>query len=96
MKVAKKKKLKLLDVSEYLGNDSDRKIKVKNLFNKVKSVFQEKGLNLPNSTQIEICGQNSKKQPFVLVLFSKSSDARTFENQAAQARRKGGPQNQNL
>ena len=78
-----------MDVSEYLGNISDRKIQAWNLFNKVQSVFQEKGLNLLKSTRFETWGQDSKKQTFVLALFSNSSDARMFENKAVQARKKG-------
>ena len=83
------KQLKLLEVSEFLGNDSDRKVQARNLFNKVSSVFKDNGLSLPSSTKIEIWGYDKKKNPFVVAQFSNTSEARTFENQAAQARKKG-------
>ena len=83
------KQMKLTEVSEYLGNNPDRKVRARKLFDTVRSVFQDNGLVLPNSTRIEIWGQDKKKQPFPLALFSSTSDARTFENQVAQARKKG-------
>ena len=83
------KQLKLTEVSELLGNDSDRKVQAKNLSNKVSSVFKDNGLSLPSSTRIEIWGHDKKKNPFVVAQFSNTSEARTFENQAAQARKKG-------
>ena len=64
-----KKQLKLTEVSEYLGNDPDRKVRAKNFFNTVRSVFQDNGLVLPNSTRIEIWGQDKKKKLFTLALF---------------------------
>ena len=64
-------------------------VRAQNLFNTVRSVFQDNGLVLPSSTNIKIWGQDKKKQPFTLALFSSTSDARTFENQVAQARKKG-------
>ena len=79
------KQLKLTEVSELLGNDLDGK----NLFNKVSSVFKDNGLSLPSSTRIEIWGHDKKKNPFIVAQFSNTSEARTFENQAAQARKKG-------
>ena len=79
----------MLEVSEFLVNDSDRKIQIRNLFNKVSSVFKDNGLSLPSSTRFEIWGHDKKKNPFIVALFSTTSEARTFENQAAQARKKG-------
>ena len=78
------KQLKLTEVSGFLGNDSDRKVQARNLFNKVSSVFNDNGLSLPSSTRIEIWGHDKKKNPFVVAQFSNTSEARTFENQAAQ------------
>ena len=72
-----------------MGNYSDRKVQARNLFNKVSSVFKDNGLSLPSSTRIEIWGHDKKKNPFVIAQFSNTSEARTFENQAAQARKKG-------
>ena len=63
-------------------------VQVGNLFNKVSSAFQEKGLSLPKRTRNKIWGQDKRKQPFILSLFSNSSEARTFENQVSQARKK--------
>ena len=57
-------------------------------FNKVSTVFHVKGLKLPQSTRIEIRGQDKKKDPFILALCSTKAKARTFENQMAEARRK--------
>ena len=79
------KQLKLTEISEYLGNDSDRKVQARNLFNKVSTVFKDNGFNLPSR---EIWGQDKKKQPITLALFATTSDARTLENQVAQARKK--------
>ena len=53
------------------------------LFNKVSTVFKDNGLSLPSSTQDEIWGNDKKKNPFIVALFSHTSEARTFENQAA-------------
>ena len=55
------KQLKLVEVSEHLGNDSDRKVQARNLFNKVSSVFKDNGLSLPSSTRIEIWGHDKKE-----------------------------------
>ena len=54
------KQLKLTEVSEFLGNDSDRKIQARNLFNKVSTVFKDNGLSLPSSTRFEIWGHDKK------------------------------------
>ena len=35
--------LKLTEVSEFLGNDSDGKVQARNLFNKVSTVFKDNG-----------------------------------------------------
>ena len=79
-----------MEVSEYLGNDPDRKVRARNLFNTVRTVFHNNGLTLPSSSRIEIWGQDEKKkQPLTLALFLSTSEARTFENQFVQARRKG-------
>ena len=83
------KQLKLTEVLEFFGNDSDQKVQARNLFNKVRTVFQDNGLSLPSSTRFEIWGHDKKKNPFIVALFSNTSEARTFENQAAQVRKKG-------
>ena len=64
------KQLKLVEVSEHLGNDSDRKVQARNLFNKVSLVFKDNGLSLPSSIKIEIWGYDKKKNPFVVAQFS--------------------------
>ena len=35
------KQLKLTEASEFLGNDSDRKVQARNLFNKISTVFKD-------------------------------------------------------
>ena len=60
-----------------------------NIYNKVKAVFSNNHLKLLSMTNNEVRGQNKKKKYFILALFSSISEARTFENQAAKARKKG-------
>ena len=55
------KQLKLMEVSEYLGNDPDRNVRARNLFNTVRTVFHDNGLTLPSSTRIEIWGHDEKR-----------------------------------
>ena len=58
------------------------------IFTKLKSMFSENQLNLPKSTSIEVRGKNKKNELFILALFSSVSEAKTFEHQAAEGRRK--------
>ena len=51
-------------------------------------MFDDKNIKLPKSTSIEVRGQNKKKEYFILALFSSVSEAKTFEHQAAEGRRK--------
>ena len=51
--------------------------------------FEANQLKLPASTRIEIMGQKSKKNIFILAIFSTNEDARTIEHQAAIERKKG-------
>ena len=57
-------------------------------FTKIKSMFSENHFNLPKSTSIEVRGKNKKNELFILALFSSASEAKTFEHQAAEGRRK--------
>ena len=81
------KQLKITEATEYLGNDPENKVKARHLFNIVNTVFKDNGLSLPSSTRIEIWGHDKKKQPFIVALFTSTSDVRSFENQSAQARK---------
>ena len=77
------KQLKLLEAKEYLGNDTDHKVRYRNLLNTFSTAFKNNGLNLPSSAQFKIWDHDKKKQPFILALFSSTSNARTFEIEAA-------------
>ena len=67
---------------------TDYRALASSIYTKVKSMFSENHLNLPKSTSIEVRGQNKKKEYFILALFSSISEAKTFEHQAAEGRRK--------
>ena len=51
-------------------------------------MFSANNLTFPSSTNIEVRGYK-KKEFFILALFSSIAEAKTFENQAAEARKKG-------
>ena len=68
-------------VTEYRAQDT-------NLYSKVEAMFNENHLKFPSSTSIEIRGQNKKNVLYILALFSSIAEAKTFENQAAKARKK--------
>ena len=53
----------------------------------VQSSKTRTGLSLSSSTRFEIWGRDKKKNPLIVDLFSNTSEARIFENQAAQARK---------
>ena len=83
------KQLKLWDMDQYIEKGStDYRALASSIFTKVKSMFSENHLHLPKSTSIEVRGQNKKKEYFILALFSSISEAKTFEHQAAEGRRK--------
>ena len=76
-------------MGEYIAKDiTDYRAQASNIFSKVKTMFNDNDLKLPKSTSIEIRGQNKKKEYFILALFSSISEAKTFEHQAAEGRRK--------
>ena len=52
-------------------------------------MFSASNLKFPSSTNIEIRGQNKKMEFFILAPFSSIAEAKTFENQVAEARKKG-------
>ena len=56
---------------------------------KSKPCLTKNQLKLSSNTNIEIRGQNKKKEFFILATFSSIAEAKTFENQAAEARKKG-------
>ena len=83
------KQLKLWNMEEYVDKKiADYRAQASSLFTKIKSMFSENHLNFPKSTIIEVRGKNKKGDLFILALFSSSSEARTFEHQAAEGRRK--------
>ena len=83
------KLLKLWDMGAYISNDTtDYRAQASSIFSKIKTLFTDNNLKLPKSTSIEIRGQNRKKEYFILALFSSLSEARAFEHQAAEGRRK--------
>ena len=83
------KLLKLWDMGEYIVKDTiDYRAQASSIFSKVKALFNDNNLKLPKSTSIEVRGQNKKKEYFILALFSSLSEARAFEHQAAEGRRK--------
>ena len=83
------KLLKLWDMGEYIAKDTtDYRAQASSIFSKVKNLFNDNNLKLPKSTSIEVRGQNKKKEYFILALFSSLSEARAFEHQAAEGRRK--------
>ena len=67
---------------------TDYRAQSSSIFTKLKSMFSENQLNLPKSTSIEVRGKNKKNELFILALFSSVSEAKTFEHQAAEGRRK--------
>ena len=69
-------------------NTTDFRALASSIFTKIKSMFSDNHLNLPKSTSIEVRGKNKKGEPFILALFSSPSEAKTFEHQAAEGRRK--------
>ena len=83
------KQLKLWNMEQYVDkNTTDFRALASSIFTKIKSMFSENHLNLPKSTSIEVRGKNKKGEPFILALFSSPSEAKTFEHQAAEGRRK--------
>ena len=58
------------------------------IFSKVKTMFNDNVLKLPKSTSIEVRGQKMKKEHFNLALFSSVPEAKTYEHQATEGRRK--------
>ena len=58
------------------------------IFSKVETMFNDNNLKLPKTTNIEVRGQNKRKEYFILALFSSISEAKTFEHQGAEGRRK--------
>ena len=78
------KLLKLWDMEEYIAKDiTDYCAQASSIFSKVKTMFNDNNLKLPKSTSIEVKGQNKKMEYFILALFSSTSEAETFEHQAA-------------
>ena len=76
-------------MGEYIAKDiTDYRAQASSIFSKVKTLFNDNNLKLPKSTSIEIRGQNKKKEYVILALFSSISEAKTFEHQAAEGRRK--------
>ena len=67
---------------------TDYRAQSSSIFTKLKSMFSENHLNLPKSTSIEVRGKNKKNELFILALFSSPSEAKTFEHQASEGRRK--------
>ena len=83
------KQLKLWDMDQYIEKGiTDYRALASSIYTSVKSMFTENHLHLPKSTSIEVRGQNKKKEYFILALFSSISEAKTFEHQAAEGRRK--------
>ena len=76
-------------MDKYIAKDiTDYRALSSSIFSKIKSMFNDNNLNLPKSTSIEVRGQNKKKEYFILALFSSISEAKTFEHQVAEGRRK--------
>ena len=83
------KQLKLWNMDRYIDKSiTDYRAQSSSIFTKLKSMFSENQLNLPKSTSIEVRGKNKKNELFILPLFSSPSEAKTFEHQAAEGRRK--------
>ena len=83
------KQLKLWNMDKYVDKSiTDFRAQSSSIFTKIKSMFSDNHLNLPKSTSIEVRGKNKKNELFILALFSSISEAKTFEHQAAEGRRK--------
>ena len=83
------KQLRLLDMEQYIAKDiTDYHAQASSIFSKIKSMFNDKNLKLPKSTSIAVRGQNKEKEYFSLALITNISEAKTFEHQAAEGRRK--------
>ena len=83
------KQLKLWDMGQYIAKDiTYYRAQASRIFSKIKTMYNDNDLKLPKSTSIEVRGQNKKKELVILALFSSVSEAKTFEHQAAEGRRK--------